>query len=442
MAIATPSKVSGYDYEFTNTPPDTLVCMICHLPSRNPFLSVCCGHNFCKSCLDDYNKAITIYTNVCPVCRSEEFQSFPNKLSDREIRSLHIKCTNKEKGCDWQGELNNINDHLDRDDGCPYEGMICTNGCGLVLERKFITTHVEITCQRRQVNCQYCYIIGERQFIEGKHKKRCPKLPLPCPNKCAEENIPREDMEDHRKVCPLEMIQCEYHNVGCEERMMRKQRKKHDEDKMEEHLMMTKLKLAKTEDKLQQMDIMMHRLIDSTGCSSRLIDPTQWASHLNVMATSIATVPQICPVTVKMSQFNKHKKNKSAMICSEPFFSHLKGYMMYLCFYPAGTGDGKGSHVSVYLYHTAGPHDDELLWPLRGKFQIVLLNQLSDCDHFTRVLTYGDHVPHDVADRVVEGSRDKSWGYNRYISNVNFLSATSMCQYLKDDCVFLRVSKL
>ena len=211
-------------------------------------------------------------------------------------------CTNKDKGCEWQGELKDINNHLENNDGCQFEDVTCTNGCGLVLERKYITTHVEITCQRRQVHCQHCLIVGERQFIEGEHKKKCPKLLLPCPNMCKEVYVPREDMEAHRKVCPLEMVQYEYHSVGCEERMVRNKRKKHDEDKMEEHLMMTKLKLAKTEDKFQQMEVLVHRLINSTGSSSHLIDTTQWASHLNTIATRITTVIQICPVTLKMSQ--------------------------------------------------------------------------------------------------------------------------------------------
>ena len=57
---------------------------------------------------------------------------------------------------------------------------------------------------------------GEHQFIEGQHKEECPKIPLLCPNKCRKvKNLLRKDMEAHRKECPLEMIQCEYHSVGC-----------------------------------------------------------------------------------------------------------------------------------------------------------------------------------------------------------------------------------
>ena len=48
----------------------------------------------------------------------------------------------------------------------------------------------------------------------------------------------------------------------------------------------------------------------------------------------------------------------------------------------AGHGKGKDTHLSVYLYLMEGPHDDELTWPLRGKFEIKLLNQISDTLHY------------------------------------------------------------
>ena len=114
--MATPSNNGGYDYDFIGTPPDRVVCSICHLPSRDPYLSVCCGHVFCKSCLDGVKISGT--TNICPVCRNEEFITFSNKQIGREVKSLLVYCTNNAKECKWQGELNAINNHLGNSDGC------------------------------------------------------------------------------------------------------------------------------------------------------------------------------------------------------------------------------------------------------------------------------------------------------------------------------------
>ncbi|XP_065902531.1 TNF receptor-associated factor 5-like [Dysidea avara] len=134
-----------------------------------------------------------------------------------------------------------------------------------------------------------------------------------------------------------------------------------------------------------------------------------------------------------MSQFAEYKKK--AWWTSEPFYSHSKGYKLYLRLIPAGIGSGKGTHLSIYLYLTSGPHDNELSWPLRGGFCLKLLNQISDCEHYSKTKIFGDHTS---GGRVNEGDRDISWGYSQYISNEEFLKVTSKCQYLKDDCVFIQ----
>lgn len=197
----------GYDYQFVETPPDMFICKICHFPSRKPYLSECCGHTFCKSCIDRA-KSVVIFSCPCPVCRSQEFKLVHNKQNERVIKSLHIFCTNREKGCKWQGEVSSIDGHLESNDGCPYEEVFCSNHCGELLQRKYLSDHLSNECTHRKVNCQYCHITDELQYIKGSHVEKCPKFPLPCPNNCGISDIPRKDIEDHREFCPLEEVGC------------------------------------------------------------------------------------------------------------------------------------------------------------------------------------------------------------------------------------------
>ena len=212
MAIVTRTNGrGGYDYSFVNTPSDELVCKICHHPSREPYLSVCCGHTFCKTCLEDAKQAVSVeeeVKNACPMCREKNFTSFPNKQNERAIKNLHVFCTNKDKGCNWQGEINSIVGHLTNHDGCPFEEVSCTNKCGWSLQRQHLSKHVDTECTRSKVTCQYCNAVGERQFIIRLHQNLCPKFPLPCPNKCKTKTVPRRSMNVHRAKCPLEMIRC------------------------------------------------------------------------------------------------------------------------------------------------------------------------------------------------------------------------------------------
>ena len=316
MAIATPTEYGGYEYKFVNPVPDRCICNICHLPSRDAYMTgQCCeGQTICKSCLDQWQK--TAGNLKCPVCHEETggfSQNFPIK---REIKSLHIYCTNKEKGCEWQGELNDINNHLGNSDGCQFEEVKCSNECGKMIQRRYLTSHVKAECPRRKVNCQYCHDTGEHQFIEGQHKEECPKLPLPCPNKCEVGSVPREDMEAHRKECPLEMIQCEYYSVGCEVMMARKDQEKHDNENMKEHLMMNNHELTDTKAQLAAAVKQINNLTEIINLSNPLtniadqIAVVKWFITLDVMATMLQSGHQSCPVTIKMSEYNGKKKDK------------------------------------------------------------------------------------------------------------------------------------
>ncbi|XP_065915323.1 TNF receptor-associated factor 3-like [Dysidea avara] len=322
----------GYEYQFVTTPPDWLMCRICHFPSREPYLSECCGHTFCESCLEGVKEAAT-GTDCCPMCRHKQFVTIANKQADRLVKTLLVFCTNKEKGCRWQGELNDIIGHLRNSNGCLFEDLKCSNNCGITLHRQNLTNHVKSECPRRKVVCQYCRITGEHHFVSSEHKDQCPMFPIQCPNNCKAHNILRKDFNEHRKVCPLEEVtcpnncgvtiqqqnlldhvkqdcpqrrvtcqycsimaehqfiqcdhksqcpklpvncpnecdvgsvlredleehmkicileevQCEYHVVGCKDRVARKDQKKHNEGKTAEHLSLTTHQIICTQEYL------------------------------------------------------------------------------------------------------------------------------------------------------------------------------------------------
>ena len=120
--------------------------------------------------------------NACPMCREPNFTSFPNIQIEGVIKSLHVFCTNKAsnkgKGCNWQGEINCIDDHLAS--SCQFEEASCYKKCGLVLQRRQLSKHVETECSCCQITCEYCNTTsGERRFIRGDHKEECPNFPLP-----------------------------------------------------------------------------------------------------------------------------------------------------------------------------------------------------------------------------------------------------------------------
>ena len=60
-------------------------------------------------------------------------------------------------------------------------------------------------------------ILVNTSFLLVLNKDWCPRFPLCCPNKYKVRGVPHEDMKAHREECLVEMVQCDYHYVGCEE---------------------------------------------------------------------------------------------------------------------------------------------------------------------------------------------------------------------------------
>ena len=158
-AFARPKNIWGYDYEFVNKPLDIFVYKIRHLPSQDSHLTQAHAVNIklvCKSCLDIAKEVTTTHYyynvhNLCLICRIKEFATVPNKQVHREVRSLQIFCTNKVKGCMWQGEVSSISsNHLD---GCQFETINCFNECRMWMQQQNLPNHVHTVCPKHTFIC-------------------------------------------------------------------------------------------------------------------------------------------------------------------------------------------------------------------------------------------------------------------------------------------------
>ena len=142
-------------------------------------------------------------------------------------------------------------------------------------------------------------------------------------------------------------------------------------------------------------------------------------------------------------QFTNFAKRKSRNGCiySPPFYSSPGGYKMCIGICPNGTGEGKDSHVSVFIYLIRGENDDNLTWPFTGTVVIELLNQLEDKEHHQVKIRFKSEEA--SSQRVIKSERSGSgYGRRKFISHsdLDYKGAvgTSPRQYLKDDCLYFR----
>ena len=105
--MATHGK-GGYDYEFVSPPPKSLECSVCLLTLRDPHVISCCGNEFCQACIERVKRD----GKPCPLCNEQNFTTLLHKKLVREVNALVIHCPQKELGCEWEGELGQVQRHL------------------------------------------------------------------------------------------------------------------------------------------------------------------------------------------------------------------------------------------------------------------------------------------------------------------------------------------
>ena len=147
----------------------------------------------------------------------------------------------------------------------------------------------------------------------------------------------------------------------------------------------------------------------------------------------------VVPVRRTLKNFDYMKKyNKESML--EPFYTHKNGYKIRVCVCPNGYDEAKGEYMSLFICIMKGENDNHLPWPFRGIIKIQLLDQSGNAAHREVTIRYVDYHP-AYHNRNYIGFTLFGQGKYWFISHSS-LSDTSHVQFLKDDCVIFRISRV
>ena len=310
----------------------------------------------------------------CPSCRAK-FEEEPrrDKFNEREIRNLMVKCQNSSRGCEWEGELGNVESH--QNGVCGYQLVQCGNRCGAEMERREVEKHEEDHCELRRYKCPYCWHRDTYKKVTSEHFKECAGFPLDCPHNCGKKGIRRGHMSSHLALCPEEVVPCRYQSLGCKVKLPRKQIKDHLKDK-DTHLDIAMATTSELVAKLNKVEF-------EHSVSIRNLEK-QMRAVLKKTSTGVDLPPPVPPSKpwLKEDLFSCYfpctlrvELDKEGYGVSSHFFSHPGGYRLELY----------AGHTGMYIDYCIDPvdHPDNysLKWPIKITVNFVILNQEEDKDH-------------------------------------------------------------
>ena len=327
------------------------------------------------------------YSNNCPLCRENLGKRFfKDKKTDREIRSLLVFCVFKDEGCDWKGELRRFDEHVTN---CPSRKVQCEQ-CSTMIRQTDVIKHFSDECIMREHHCPLCGEKGTYQLITTEHKDLCPAVILMCSNAGCTQKMNRLEMYAHSISCPKALVRCPYSDIGCNVKLER--------EKIDIH--------AQTETLL----------------------------HFNIAVQRVRELQlKTCPVVIKFPEFSENKSLNSSWY-SAGFYSSPGGYKIRLSVDAGGCGDGRSTHLSVFINIMPGDYDDNLEWPLSGEFNVEVLNQIQDKTHYMRTIKFNNQSRKYKED-------ENGIGFAKFISHSSLVyNLQQHTQYLMGNVLFFRVS--
>ena len=170
-------------------------------------------------------------------------------------------------------------------------------------------------------------------------------------------------------------------------------------------------------------------------------------SHLHLgleTAVTLKSLLNVVPIVFQMEDFYKHRNTPDLIWYSPGFYTQKRGYKLCLSVNASGHASGKGTHFSMYVHLMSGEYDDALMWPFQGVVKIELLNQMANSEHFVYHAEFVGQKHEKHNSRVVKGVRSHcGLGEDKFLPyTVLGHNPTRHCQYLKDNCLYFKVSEV
>lgn len=389
----------GFDCKFIEKPPKEFQseCPVCLLLLREPHTVSCCGYSFCHACIH----RIKTSSGSCPCCNEDNFDFFLNKGLKRSLYEFKIYCSNQIDGCQWTGNLGQLDSHLNCNpqklrslEGCQYVYIKCSY-CSKSFLRSKINNHKQYECLMRPYVCPHCNrfesTYGE---VTISHWTECGLFPTPC--ECG-ETLQRQFIDDHiANVCPKTIVECDFKHFGCDVRLSRKDMKIHIGENLASHIG----KLARLVVRLEAEN---KHLMQELECL-QISTPRK---ALNLI----------------MNNLDRHMRKGTPW--NSPSF-YVQGYKLHLQVYVNDHDENGSLCTTIFVCLMQGEFDESLKWPFKAVVCVELLKE----ENARYVVLYSARIAH-------EGQRvtTKNVPFGRGVTAVH----SGLMQHVRHDCLYFRI---
>ena len=322
----------------------------------------------------------------------------------RSTAGIRVKCPHKSNGCEWVGDSEELNYHIE-------------------------------SCTKRSWRCRYCNFVSTAGMTPRDHVPQCSKYPVPCPNGCEAGSIARDDIDKHLSECPLEPVECEFSDAGCSTKIARRYLPRHLEACQQQHVLsatllnlkMTKEAIAEKDRVITEKDEIIARKDHQLAKRERIImeKDKQLSDKDKELAEKDRVIAERDTNAARMEErllelYSLLKKQTGGVnrimasvdhllmggVChkitlrgfsacqkkgdfgdwySDPIYSHPGGYKLRLNIATNGAREVRNTHMSVLLILLKGESDGKLSWPVTFAVTLRLLNQFEGGSHFEKV---------------------------------------------------------
>ena len=208
------------------------------------------------------------------------------------------------------------------------------------------------------------------------------------------------------------------------------------------HLDLVCIKLTKTEDELNNTKDKLKKTEDKSNNTEALLNETRLELKNAMELLKLSSVKHNDAFLWRIDSFSEileeAKNGGEDKIYSDPLYTKTEtetfGYKLRFFIHPGGSGDGKNTHLSVFMVVMKGEYDAILRWPFNKKVKITLIDQQDDPDQRENVTReiIGNDFPNLARP---EREQNNGFGYNSFISYLELYSR----RYIVDDTLFLQV---